>query len=295
MTFKQNSISPEHPAHRGMSRRAAAKLIALAAGSPFLVDTSVAGESTPIWKTAIGPERFPVRLRKYKKNYPIWEVLDFASRHGFEGVELVGDWPCGGYPAAKEKDRVRALAATLRLFWAAHLLDPTRRRWRLRSGRSGATSNGWSNSATASNSPEQLGCDCVGMWPGGGLRGQTIDQAIDRAGADVPRGRARSPATWACWPASRSSRVFVFNKEDHYLRILHGADHPALKGIYDPSHFDQMNGATGSRRNCCSARGREEHRLRAVLRHRQHAARRRHLQTPRLRRRPGTARSPCGF
>ena len=39
--------------------------------------------------------------------------------------------------------------------------------------------------------------------------------------------------------------VFVFNKEDHYMRILHGADHPSLKGIYDPSHFDQMNGATG--------------------------------------------------
>ena len=39
--------------------------------------------------------------------------------------------------------------------------------------------------------------------------------------------------------------VFVFNQEEHYLRILHGANHPALKGIYDPSHFDQMNGATG--------------------------------------------------
>jgi len=37
----------------------------------------------------------------------------------------------------------------------------------------------------------------------------------------------------------------VFNKEAHYLRILRGANHPSLKGIYDPSHFDLMTGSTG--------------------------------------------------
>jgi sugar phosphate isomerase/epimerase len=38
---------------------------------------------------------------------------------------------------------------------------------------------------------------------------------------------------------------FVFNTEDHLRRILAGTDHPALKTIYDPSHFGLMNGSTG--------------------------------------------------
>ena len=34
-------------------------------------------------------------------------------------------------------------------------------------------------------------------------------------------------------------------KEEHLRSILQAADHPALKTIYDPSHFDLMNGSTG--------------------------------------------------
>jgi len=37
----------------------------------------------------------------------------------------------------------------------------------------------------------------------------------------------------------------VFNREEHLKRIHAQADHPALKIIYDPSHYDLMNGSTG--------------------------------------------------
>src|SRR5206468_4448398 len=91
---------------------------------------------------------------------------------------------------------------------------------------------------------KQLGCSCVGLWPGGGLRGQTIDQAIERlSGTFRESGRiAGGAGLLACFEIEPP---FVFNKEDHYLRILHGANHAALKGIYDPSHFDLMTGSTG--------------------------------------------------
>ena len=36
-------------------------------------------------------------------------MLNFASRTGFDGIELVSDWPMGGYPSAGEPDRIRAL------------------------------------------------------------------------------------------------------------------------------------------------------------------------------------------
>ena len=44
-------------------------------------------------QTAIGLNGFMSSARKYKQNYPIEEVLAFAARHGFEGVELVRGWP----------------------------------------------------------------------------------------------------------------------------------------------------------------------------------------------------------
>jgi len=78
-----------------------------AVAAPVLL--AEAAQASPIWKTAIGLNGFQSGSRKYKRNYPIWEVLDFASRNRFEGIELVADWPSGSYPAAAEKSRVQAL------------------------------------------------------------------------------------------------------------------------------------------------------------------------------------------
>ena len=228
-----------------LPRRDALKLLggALAVSALSGSTTRAAAEKKSVWRTAVGLNGFQSGSHKYRKNYPIWEVLDFASRHGFDGVELVADWPSGAYPAAGEKERVQALRRLYDLFGlrifsiqlgADGAFDPAesvRRQWlqefrdRIQLAR-------------------QLGCDCVGMWPGGGLRGQTIDQAIDvLARTFREAGKIAGDAgIVACFEIEP---VFVFNQADHYLRILKGADHPSLKGIYDPSHFDQMNGATG--------------------------------------------------
>ncbi len=240
----QSNVAPAPAAPTApMPRRTALKLAGAALALPALAATARAADKNPLWKTAVGLNGFQSGSRKYKKNYPIWEVLDFASRHGFDGVELVADWPSGGYPAAAEKERVRALRRLYDLYGlkifsiqlgAGGAFDPddaARRRWleelrdRLELAR-------------------QLGCDCVGMWPGGGLRGQTLDQALDRLAKSF-HAAGRIAADLGLLACFEIEPVFVFNQADHYLRILHGADHPALKGIYDPSHFDLMNGSTG--------------------------------------------------
>lgn len=194
------------------------------------------------WRVAIGLNGFQSGSRKYRKNYPIWEVLDFGSRNGFEGVELVSDWPQGGYPAATEEGRVKALRRLydsygLRIFsiqlGADGAFDP-----------GGEARKAWlAEFRDRIRLAQQLGCDCVGMWPGGGLRGQTIDEAITRlAGSFHEAGKIAADAgIVACFEIEP---VFVFNTADHYVRILREANHPNLKGIYDPSHFDQMNGRT---------------------------------------------------
>jgi len=226
-----------------VDRRTALKLLAATLAAPAV--TLPAADQPPAekWKTAIGLNGFQSGSHKYKKNYPIWEVLDFASRHGFQGVELVSDWPSGGYPSATETDRVRALKRLydsfgLRIFsiqlGADGAFDPNE------SGRKAWLDQFRDRARLA----KALGCNCVGLWPGGGLRGQTIDQAIDRLAQTFHEvGQiAGDLGLLACFELEP---VFVFNQADHYLRILHGADHPALKGIYDPSHFDQMDGASG--------------------------------------------------
>lgn len=228
--------------HR-ISRRALLKGLATGLAISPAAFAAAAEEAKPKWKTAVGLNGFASGVRKYKKTYPLWEILDFASRSGFDGVELVSDWPAGGYPGAREIDRIRALrrqydAFGLQIFsiqlgvgGAFAPEEGARRQW-LEEFRDRA------------EFAQKVGCECLGMWPGGGLRGQTIDQAIDRLAKSYHEA-GKIAGDLGLLAAFEIEPPFVFNTEDHLRRIFAGADHPALKIIYDPSHFDLMNGSTG--------------------------------------------------
>ncbi|MFO1502015.1 MAG: sugar phosphate isomerase/epimerase family protein [Verrucomicrobiota bacterium] len=229
-----------------ISRRAALQLAGSSCFLPLLSSAAVDTVHPPAaqrWKTAIGLNGFQSGTRKYQKNYPIWEVLDFASRTGFEGVELVSDWPAGGYPSSQEQDRIQALRRLYDLFGL--------RIFSIQLGGDGAfapTADArriWLEAfRDRAHLARQLNCDCVGLWPGGGLRGQTVDQALGHLAASF-REAGKIAGDLGLMAAFEIEPVFVFNTEDHYHRILHGANHPSLKGIYDPSHFDLMTGSTG--------------------------------------------------
>ncbi len=231
-----SATSPQRVSRRALLKQVSATF----ALSTF---TTPAAEGKAIWKTAVGLNGFQSGSRKYKKNYPIWEILDFASRHGFDGVELVSDWPTGGYPSSKETERIRALRRLYDSYGitifsiqlsAAGAFDPNE-----------AARLAWLKEfRDRAEFAKQVGCSCVGLWPGGGLRGQTMDQAIAQLAKSFHEA-GEIAEDLGLIASFEIEPVFAFNKEDHYHRILHGANHPALKGIYDPSHFDQMNGATG--------------------------------------------------
>ncbi|MCX8108664.1 MAG: sugar phosphate isomerase/epimerase, partial [Verrucomicrobiae bacterium] len=152
-------------------------------------------------------------------------------------------WPMGDYPHADETARIIALRRLylgfgLQVFsiqiGADRAFDPdpgVRKRW-LDEFRDRALF------------ARQLGCSCIGMWPGGPLRGQTIDEAIDRLSASF-REAAKVASDLGLIAAFEIEPPFVFNTEEHLRRIHAQAEHPALKIIYDPSHFDLMNGSTG--------------------------------------------------
>jgi sugar phosphate isomerase/epimerase len=226
-----------------INRRALLQLGGATAAATLLPRLARGESPKPNWKTAIGLNGFMSSAHDYDKTYPIWEVLDFASRQGFDGVELVSGWPQGGYPAADERGRIRALkrlydAFGLQIFsiqlGVAEAFDPradVRKRW-VQKFRDRA------------EFARQAGCDCIGMWPGGPLRDQTIDQAIKRL-ADSFRQAGRIAEDLGLLPAFEIEPPFVFHTEEHLKRILDQLDGSPVKTIFDPSHFDLMNGSRG--------------------------------------------------
>lgn len=206
--------------------------------------TEAARASAPRWKTAVGLNGFMSSADAYKKNYPIWEILDFAAREGFDGIELVEGWPMGGYPPSDATDRVAALK---------NLYD----RYGLRihsiqtSGADAYAADAAVRKAWLRQFAEQirlaraLGCAFVGNWPGGDLRGHPdVDHAIE-ALVDSYREAAKIAADAGLFFSFEIEPPFVFNTLDHLRRIVTGVDHPACKTNYDPSHFDYMSGGHG--------------------------------------------------
>jgi sugar phosphate isomerase/epimerase len=227
-----------------ITRREAIRTLGVAAAISCFATPSRGADSKAAWKTAIGLNGFLSAASKYKKSFPLWEILDFASTWKFEGVELVNLWPAqGDYPRSDETDRIRALRRQYELYglqvfsiqnFVADAFDPdaaVRRRW-------------VDQFADRAKFAKEVGCSCMGIWPGGPLRGQSIDQALDHLAGSLHEA-GRIAADQGLITAFEIEPPFVFNKAEHLLRIHRQADHPSLKVIYDPSHFDLMNGSTG--------------------------------------------------
>jgi len=226
-----------------VSRRGFLKTIGVAAmvGASSRTDCQSVPPKRP-WRPAIGLNGFMSSSRTFKKNYPLKEILAWASREGFEGVELVNNWPEGPYPDPDDKDRCTALrnlydSYGLRIFaiqsspkGRPHAPDPAERAEWLK---------GLERQARFARS---VGCEIVGMWPGGKLGEQTMDQALANL-CDSYTKAAAICGDLGMIAAVEIEPPFVFHTEEHLKAIFAGVKHPAFKGIYDPSHYDQMNGA----------------------------------------------------
>lgn len=217
---------------------------ASAAGAVLAAGAVQAADARPKWKCGVGLNGFMSSAGQYQKNYPIWEVMDFAAREGFDGIELVEGWPMGGYPSPDEPARVAALKRMydqygLRTYTfqtgssAPYSADPdVRKKW-------------LETFAQYVRLAKQLGCDFIGQWPGGGLEGQPdVDHAIT-ALAGSYREAAKMCADAGIHMSFEIEPPFIFNTLDHLRRILEETDHPACRTNYDPSHFDLMTGSRG--------------------------------------------------
>jgi sugar phosphate isomerase/epimerase len=234
-----NSFTEPH-SRRRWAVRTVVSALATAGGAATRIQ-AVDGTAAPVrWKVAIGLNGFESGERKFGKRYPLWEILAFAADGGFDGIELVSSWPQGGYPSSDDKRAVDALkrlhvAYGQRIFsiqlGADGAFDPdaeVRRRWVA----------GFAEKALLASA---LGCAHVGLWPGGGLRGQTLEQALERLVGSF-READRIARDIGVVAGFEIEPPFVFNTEDHQRRILEGS---GMRFIYDPSHCDLFTGSKG--------------------------------------------------
>jgi sugar phosphate isomerase/epimerase len=213
----------------------------------LLANSSAHGEkknSATKWKCGLGLNGFMSSGQHFEKTYPIWEVLDYATKAGFDGIELVDGWPMGPYPHWEEKERIDSLR---RLYDSYGLQIYT-----MQTG----GGDSYANSAGARKEwldrfrgqarlCKALGGDFMGHWPGGGMEGNaTMDQAIKHLGESY-REAAKICADMGMHLSFEIEPPFLFNTYEHLVQILEVADHPACKTNYDPSHFDVMTGSTG--------------------------------------------------
>ncbi len=227
-----------------MHRRDLLKYLGATLGAAAFGQAASAGRAAqPAWKIAIGLNGFASASAKYKKEFPIRDVLGFARREGFAGVELTQDWPVPGYPAAADTERIAALKNMYDEFGLQI--------FSIQTGTSGAFAADAQQRADwlvefrgHVGLAKAIGCDCIGMWPGGPLGSQTFEEAIVHLGHSYGEA-ARIAADAGLIAAFEIEPPFLFNTEDHIHRIFAAAAAPDLKMIYDPSHFDLMNGSTG--------------------------------------------------
>lgn len=196
------------------------------------------------WKAGLGLNGFMSSSGHYGTTYPIWEILDFAAREGFDGIELVNGWPMGGYPRPDETQRIDALRRMydqygLRVYTiqtsgeGAYAADPAARK-------------AWLEEFTSEvRLCKALGCDFAGHWPGGGLNGNPdVDRAIESLVSGYGEA-AKICADAGMFLSFEIEPPFLFNTPDHLGRILAGVNDPACRTNYDPSHFDVMWGSKG--------------------------------------------------
>lgn len=201
------------------------------------------GGSQRRWRTAFGLNGFQSSEQVFQLAFPLWEVLEFAQTEGFEGIELVPDWVKGFYPDPKDDRRIHSLRDLFARYNVKIFSIQTSGQEAFQADRTVRAT--WVERFRGlAEVARKLGCECVGYWPGGGLGGQTVDQGIESLAWSLREmGRIVTDAELVL--SVEIEPPFVFNRIEHLIRILDATDHPRVKGMFDPSHFDLMNGSRG--------------------------------------------------
>ncbi len=183
------------------------------------------------WRMAFGLNGFESSESTFHNSFPIWEVLEFAQREGFEGIEAVPNWPHQGmYVDAQDEARIASLRSLFARYNLKIFSIQTFGQEAFQKDRSVRES--WlKRFAGLARFAHKVGCECIGYWPMGELAGQTVPQAIDSLVWSL-REMGKILSDEELMLGIKIEPPFAFNKIEHMIALLDGADHPQVKAIY---------------------------------------------------------------
>ena len=197
------------------------------------------------WRLAIGLNGFGSSETHHGKRYDYDEILRFARDEGFEGIELWRGWR-EGYPDPDDDDAIQASRDKIESYGLQV--------FSIQGGVRGVNpvSDDASERAEYTRGLQgqvelavKFGCDAMGLWSAGRVPDQVgEDQLIERF-AEVLRPAIRYAVDSGILPAIEGEPPLLVNSAARYHKLFAMAGMDELKVIFDPSHFDLLNGARG--------------------------------------------------
>lgn len=228
-----------------LTRRDAIAQLALAAASCSLQRTEEPRGTQSPWKFAIGLNGFGSSETHHGTSYTLTEILKFAQAEGFQGIELWRGWR-DGYPDPNDAAAVLSTREEIESFGLQIFsiqagvpgINPL-------SGDAAERDRYTSGLLEQLGLARKLGCDAMGLWLAGRDPQGTSDEQIIARLADVLRPVVQQAADSGIVLAIEGEPPLIVNSVARYHMLFDAAGMDNLKVIFDPSHFDLLNGAEG--------------------------------------------------
>ena len=197
------------------------------------------------WRFAIGLNGFGSSETHHGKRYVYDEILGFARDEGFEGIELWRGWR-DGYPEPDDEAAIQASREKIESFGLQV--------FSIQGGVRGVNPVSDQESERAEYTARlkgqvdlavKFGCDAMGLWSAGRPPvGVEEDQLIERF-AEVVRPVVRHAVESGIVLAIEGEPPLLVNSVERYKKLFAAVGMDEFKAIFDPSHFDVLNGAQG--------------------------------------------------
>ena len=197
------------------------------------------------WKLAIGLNGFGSSETHHGRTYVYEEILAFARDEGFDGIELWRNWR-KGYPNPEDE---MAIQATRRKVESYGLQV-----FSIQSGVPGVNPVSDDPAERAEYTERlsrqvdlavKLGCDAMGLWSAGREPAGVSENELIERFAEVVRPAAKYAVENGIFLAIEGEPPLLINSVDRYRKLFAAVGMEEFKVIFDPSHFDVLNGAQG--------------------------------------------------
>lgn len=206
------------------------------------IAAAAAPAAAKIWKTAIGLNGFGSSERVFQKRYELDDILAFARKEGFDGVEW---WPFHApYPDPSDDAAIKALRAKAESFGLRIFSIQTSVRGANPVDADAAVRKRYTELMKGQiDLAKKLGGEAAGMWPPphAAAKGAGEDEIIERL-ADSVRPAVRYATEQGLIFAIEGEPPLIINSPERYKKLFAAVGLNEFKVIFDPSHFDLLTG-----------------------------------------------------